>query len=279
MIRIIADTTCGLPLEQLSNLGIDTLPQFITFGEVAYRDDTEIDTPTFIKKLRASSKLPGTAPPSPGFYNPLFKKYAQAGDTVVVLAPSSEVSGTFRNATVAADEFPNADIHIVDTRTVASGLGSLVLQAHKWTQAGMPVNTLKTEILNMASRERVYFLVDTLEYLHKGGRIGGASALIGSILQVKPILTLRDGKVQSFDKQRTLKRALASIKDLVIQICQSNPEPHLTVSHCEAEDTAIELAKEFKATLGLKDVPVYLIPPAIVVHAGPGVISVSCFEV
>lgn len=278
MIKLISDTTCGIPISQLISRGIEVLPQIITFEDKSFRDDFEIDTATFLRLLKSAPKLPGTAAPPPALYTPMFNKYVELKETLLVLTPSSEVSGTFRSATIAASEFPNADIHIIDTRTVASGFGTMVLQAQNWIDEGLSIGEIKTRVLGLMKRERVFFLVDTLEYLHKGGRIGGASALFGSIFQIKPILTIKDGKVQPFDKQRTSKQALESIKKRVVQICANNPEPLLSVSHCEAESTAIELAEAFKNDLKLKDVPIYLLPPAIVVHGGPGILEVCCFE-
>jgi len=277
MIRIIADTTCGFPLQLLSDLGIDVIPQIISFGDDSYRDDFEIDSPTFLRKLKSSSTLPKTSAPPPILYQPLFSKYIQAGDTILVITPSSDVSGTFRSACMAAEEFPGADIHILDSRTVAGGLGSLVIQAQTWVKEDMPIDVLISNLSSMASREKVFFVVDTLEYLHKGGRIGTAKALLGSLLQVKPILTVRDGHVDQFDKQRTSKQAINSILKLIIDHSKNNQDPHVTISHISAEKTAFEIQKSLADSLGINNIPILLLPPAIVVHSGPGTISVSCF--
>jgi DegV family protein with EDD domain len=277
MISLVADTICGLPVEQLKALNIAVVPQMIVFGDQTYRDDNEIDTATFLKKLRASSTLPKTAAPPPALYIPIYEECIARGDTVIVIAPSADVSGTVRSATVAAQDFPGADIRVIDTRTVAGGLGSIVLAAHRWIQTGSDADTVVSQVKEMATREKLYFVVDTLEYLYKGGRIGGAQALLGSLLQIKPILTLKDGRVQSFESERTKRRALARVQDLVFKECPYSPESYLTVSHCEAYDEAKEFADFFKQTLNLVDVPIYLVPPAIVVHAGPKVIEVSFF--
>jgi DegV family protein with EDD domain len=277
MIRIIADTTCGLPVSFLEQMGIDVLPQIITFGGISYRDDHEIDTPTFLLKLKASANLPGTAAPPPILYRPIYEKHANSGDSMLVITPSSEISGTFRSASVAAEEFPGADIHIIDSRTIAGGLGMLVLQANKWAHEGMQMETLKANLLSMASREKLYFIVDTLEYLQKGGRIGKAESLIGGILQIKPILFISDGKVAPYDKQRTKKNALDSIFHLVVKICQNEHDPHLTISHCGDEKTAQIMRQRFLEVLDVPEIPIYLVPPAIVVHGGPGILEVSCF--
>ncbi len=278
MISLIADTTCGLPLDQLKALNIPVLPQIIIFENESYRDDTEIDTATFLKKLRSSPTLPKTAAPPPALYTPIYQELLAKGDTIVVIAPSAEVSGTARSATVAAQDFPGADIRVVDSRTVAGGLGSVILEAHRLIQEGIDPDTLVARIKAMCALEKLYFIVDTLEYLYKGGRIGGAQALFGSLLQIKPILTLQNGQVQPFENERTKRRALARVQDLVLKECPCTPEAHLSVSHCEAYEEACEFADFFKRTLNFDNIPIYLVPPAIVVHGGPKILEISFFR-
>jgi DegV family protein with EDD domain len=126
-------------------------------------------------------------------------------------------------------------------------------------------------------RGRLYFLVDTLEYLQKGGRIGGAKALLGELLQVKPILTVRDGQVEPFEQQRTKKRALARLMEIVEEQCPKNTGAHLCVMHADAQGVAETLAADLRSRMNLKDVPVYELPPAIIVHGGPGALAVGFF--
>jgi DegV family protein with EDD domain len=277
MIRIIADTTCGVPVPVLKSLGIEVLPQIVTFGNQAYRDDIEIDTPEFLSKLRSSAQLPGTAAPPPAMYTPLFKRILQAGDSALVITPSQLLSGTFRSSCLAAEEFKSPSLQVVDTQTIAGGLGTMVLLAHAWTQEGVPLETLKLRIEAMAAREKVFFLVNTLEYLYRGGRIGGASRLFGSLLQIKPILTIQNGRTEAFDKVRTYKQALQRMEELTLQNCRQNPDAHLTISHCDNAAEAENMADRLASKLGLKDIPIRIVPPAIVVHAGPGIITTSSF--
>ncbi len=278
MIKIVTDTTSGLPLELARTHDIPVLPQIIIFGEESYRDDTEMDTRMFLQKLRSSPTLPKTAAPPPALYNPIFERLLAEGyRTIICLHPSSELSGTVRSALTAAQDFPGADIRVVDTRTIAAPLATVVLLAARWAQEGVDADTIIARVRDMLARQRVYFVVDTLEYLHRGGRIGGAQALLGGLLQVKPILTLRDGRVEPFEQQRTQKRALARLRELVLGGCPPTPESYLAVMHADAEATARELADDFAAQLGIPDIPIYELPPAIVTHAGPGVLAVSYF--
>ncbi len=277
MVRIVADTTTGLPRDLTEQLGIPVLPQIVIFGEQSYRDDCELDTASFLEKLKASAALPKTAAPPPALYNPIFEKLTAKGGAVIVVAPSAKVSGTARSAEVAAQDFPGADIRVVDTQVIAGNFATLVLLADQLAKAGMSADGIVSRLNEWIPRQRTYFLVDTLEYLQKGGRIGGAKALVGEMLQIKPILTLRNGQAEPCEQQRTRKRALARLIEIVEQECPQGPDSHLCVMQADALEPARALAEEFKTRMRLTDVPIYELPPAIVVHAGPGVLAVGFF--
>jgi DegV family protein with EDD domain len=277
MIRIIADTTCALPREITNRLGIPTFPQIIIFGAESFRDDTELDTANFLKKLRSSATLPKTAAPPPALYTPIFKELLGKGDTILVLCPSADVSGTLRSAEVAAQDFPGAPIHIVDTRTVAGMLGAAVLLSDRWVNQGLTIQKILVRLEELKPIQRTYFVVDTLEYLHKGGRIGGAKRLVGEMLQVKPILRIFNGRVEPYEQQRTRKRALNRLQELVTGECPKGEGSFLCVMQADAVDIARELADEFKQQMGIKEIPIYELPPAIVTHGGPGTVAVGFY--
>ena len=277
MTIIVADTTCGLPLDMAAQLGIPMIPQQVIFGEQSYRDDTEITTAEFIKKLKAASTLPKTAAPLHTLYLPIFSKAVSSGESIVVIAPSAKLSGTVRSAETAKLEFPNADIRIIDTNTIAGCLGSLVLLANELVKNGKCADEIEKTITALAPSARTYFVVDTLEYLQKGGRIGAARALLGELLQVKPILQLKDGQAAAFDQERTKKRAVARLIDLACEQVAGKPDPRLCVMHIDAEDEAQAIRTEFTTRLKMAEIPIYILPPAIVVHAGPKALAVGFF--
>lgn len=278
MIRIIADTTCCLPVEKMKQLGIDFVPQIITFDKTSFRDDYELSTEDFLKKLRATKNLPGTAAPPPALYNPIFERILAAGDSALVITPSTKVSGTYRSAMVAADDFNTDRIRVIDTNTIAGNLGTLVLKAKEWADQGMQIAELSDRVQEMAAREHSFFLVPTLEYLHKGGRIGGASKLIGTLLQIVPILTLRDGQVEIYDKVRSLKQAINQLIELTISSCENNPEAYLSVGQCDSQDLFDKISSQLQNRLDMEKIPSFTAPPAIVVHTGPGLVVTSCFS-
>ena len=277
MVKIVADTTAGLPREMLKTLGIPLIPQIVVFGEESFRDDTELDTAAFLEKLKAAKELPKTAAPAPAVYNPIYAEAEQRGESVIVIAPSEKVSGTVRAATVAAQDFPKADVRVVDSMTIAGNLASLVLMAEGWAKAGLDAQPIISRLNNWIPRGRIYFLVNTLEYLQKGGRIGGAKALLGELLQVKPILCLRNGQVEPFEQQRTKKRAMARLVEIIEEQCPKSTEAHLCVMQADAMEEAEALAAELRSRMNLISIPIYELPPAIVVHGGPGVLGIGFF--
>jgi DegV family protein with EDD domain len=277
MTIIVADTTCGLPRDLLARRGIPIIPQIVMFGEESFHDDREMDTATFLKKLKAAKDLPKTAAPEPPLYYPIFKQAQERGEAVVVVAPTGKASGTVRSAQTAATEFPKVDIRVVDTLTISCNLASLVLVADDMAKAGESADAIVAKLNAMIPRGRLYFLVDTLEYLAKGGRIGGAKRLLAELLEIKPILQVKDGQVESFEQQRTRKRALARLVEVVAEQCPGGESAHLCALQVEAQQEAESLVTELKSRVKVPPIPIYELPPAIVVHAGPRAMGVGFF--
>jgi DegV family protein with EDD domain len=174
-------------------------------------------------------------------------------------------------------DFPGMDIRVIDTRTVAAPLATLVRLAVSWAEARKSADEIETRLRGMIPCCQVFFLVATLEYLARGGRIGGAAALLGSVLQIKPILTLHDGRVEPFEKGRTHHKAVARLIEIAAERIPRGQEVYLTVMHAGAPDEGRQLAEALNARLGIENIPIYNLPPAIVVHGGPGVLGLSYF--
>ena len=277
MTVIVADTTCGLPRKVLDERGIPFVPQVVIFGDQSFHDDGELDTAEFLKKLKSSLALPKTAAPEPSLYYPIFSKARERGESVVVVAPSAKISGTVRSAQVAAQEFAGMDIRIIDTLTVSCNLGTLVLIADDMAKSGNSAEKIEAALQGLIPCGRLYFVVDTLEYLAKGGRIGGAKALVGELIQVKPILAIVNGQAEAYEQQRTRKRSLARLVEIVESQCPKSDAAHLAVLQVAAQGDAEKLAADLKVRMQVREVPIYELPPAIVVHGGPGAMGVGFF--
>jgi DegV family protein with EDD domain len=277
MVHIIPDPTACLPPEIAQRYQISVIPQIISFGEESYYEGTQIDIPTFMTRLKSSSELPKTAAPPPELFVEAFRRLVPLGEPILCIHPSTEVSGTVRSATVAAMDFPSADIRVIDTRTVATPLGSMVQCAVEWASQGLEADTIVARLESLIRRCRIYFMVATLEYLARGGRIGGAAALIGSMLQIKPILTVRDGRVDQYERERTHKRALARLKEIVDEQAPHDGCAYLTVMHAGEPEQARLLADDLARMIDQPHVPIAHMPPAIVTHGGPGILGVGFF--
>ncbi len=275
MVKIIADTTACLTPEFSRQYDIPIIPQVINFGTDSYLEGVNMDIDAFLQRLQASAELPKTAAPPPDLFTKEFQRLVPLGEPIVCIHPSTVVSGTVRSATVAAMDFPGADIRILDTRLIASPLGNLIRLAAEWAEAGMDADTLVKQVMELAQRSRLYFMVDTLEYLARGGRIGGAAALLGGVLQIKPILRLNDGKVDQYERERTHKRAVNRLMEIVCEQAPHDGTAYLSVLYAGNHPEARTIAQDLGRMLNQPEVPVVPMPPAIITHGGPGILGVG----
>ena len=278
MTKIITDTTSCLQQSVQTDFNIPVVPQMIHFGEESFTEGLDIDNLSFLEKLRSSDKLPKTSAPPPNLFSSLFNSHQGKDEPILCIHPSSDLSGTIRSAETAKLDFPDLDIKIIDTRLVASPLGIVVHQAATWNQEGIKVEEIHQRVINLSSRGQIYFLVSTLDYLARGGRIGGASALLGNALQIKPILTLNDGKVKPHSKERTFKKALGQLKSYVLDEYPTTQDGLMSIMHAGNQALAEELASFFMERLGIPQPLISFLPPAIITHAGPGSIAVGFFS-
>jgi DegV family protein with EDD domain len=282
MVKIIGDTTSGFPETSAKQYDIPIIPQVINIDGVSYLEGIDIDYLTFLARLATVHELPKTAAPYPKIFVETYRRFAPSKEPILCILPSAIVSGTVRSATVALQMaieqgLTDLDVRIIDTQLIASPVATLLKLAAEWAAAGMDVDTIEARVRNMARRGKIYFSVETLKYLAMGGRIGGAAALIGSALQVKPVLTFKDGQIEALEKVRTHKRAVDRLKELIMTQISRNGNGFLSIMHAGVEDEAQELADEMRAKLGISEVPILAVPPAVVTHGGPGVLGVGFF--
>ena len=181
MVKIITDTTACLSPEIAHRYDIPVIPQVVHFGEETFLEGVDMDAGAFMTRLMASAELPKTAAPPPELFVEQFRRGAPLGEPIVCIHPSAEISGTIRSATIAATEFPDADIRIVDTRLIASSLGTIVQLAAEAAAEGADADAIVARVNDLGRRGRIYFLVSTLEYLARGGGGGGAGGGVGGL--------------------------------------------------------------------------------------------------
>jgi len=277
-VRIVTDTTASLPPGYAEAHGLEVVAQVVIFGEESFLEERELSADGFLRRLHESPILPKTAAPPPGEFVAAYRRQLALGDTILSLHPSSEVSGTVRSArTAIASDFEGADIRVLDTRTISGNLGNMVQQAVAWAEEGLDADVIMARLCAMIPRSRIFFLIRTLEFLQRGGRIGKAAALTGSLLQIKPILEFRDGVVQPLEKVRTYPRAWERLIALVCAQCPPTPEACLSVLYIDRPDEAAQLAQRLSEALGLSEVPLLTVGAAIATHVGPGAVGVGFF--
>ena len=277
MIHIVTDTLAGIPAAISSQLNMTVIPQYIIIGDRAYRDDFEISPSEIVATMKKDGHLPHTAAPPPSLYYPVFSEKTSNGDTVLVVGPSHALSGTINSIKTAMKEFPNSDIRIFDTGIIAAPMATMAIQAARWANEGRPIEEIITRLEDLKRRFRAYLVLKSLEYLHKGGRIGGAQAVLGSLLQVKPILTMGQNRIEPYQLVRSHRKALDRLLSLAAAECPPDEDSHLCIMQCEAEQDAQWLSEKLSNKLSLASIPIYGVSSALIVHGGPGILAVSFF--
>ncbi|WP_455487345.1 DegV family protein [Clostridium sp.] len=210
-IKIITDSTLDLPAELIREKNIEVLPLLINFGEESYLDGVEITTKEMIDKINATGVLPTTAQVTPNRFEETFKKYLDEGYKIVALTLSSDMSGTYQSACIAKDMLESDDIVVIDSRNVTSGLGLLVLKACELRDKGLGIKEIEEEILKAIPKVKSSLNFESLENLVRGGRLSKTAGTIGSVLGLRLILEVKDGKMSVKDKVRGSKKALKKL--------------------------------------------------------------------
>jgi len=271
-VRVVTDSACDLPQEVVDELGIGIVPLTIRFGSEEFVDRVELSTDEFWDRLRRSEDLPETAAPSAGAFEACFRGLVEQGATgIVCINLSSRLSATMQAAQVAASALGDScPITVVDSLTCSMGLGALCITAARRAAAGDALDTIVADVEDRVSRTELYGALDTLEFLKKGGRVGNARALLGSMLSIKPVVEIRDGVVEEAGKVRTRSKSLRVLADKV----HAQPIDSLAVLHGQATDLDefLELIADVRTA---DEVVVGVVGPVIGTHAGPGVLGVS----
>ena len=267
---VVTDSTADFPAGALDNHRIKVVPLYVRFGKNERRDGKDISRDEFFAKLRKSKVLPQISQPTP---DDILEVYKKAGNpNVFGVHISSELSGTLQSANRAKEAaLHNFDIRLVDSRTLSLGLGFLAMAAAEMVEKGESLDIIETEINRMIPKIRLYGVLDTLHYLEKGGRIGKVSAWIGSVLNIKPIIQIKDGVVAPVVRERNKQKAVSKM----IEIFESEGEmARVGVIHAAAEEEAKELAGVLQKLYPRMDIPVVQTGTVIGTHSGPGLVGI-----
>ena len=273
-VRIVTDSAADLPSGVAAESDIEIVPLSVRFGSESYLSGVELSADEFWAKLKATQQAPSTAAPSAGDFQKTYERLAGDGATgIVSVHLSSKLSATYQSAEVASKEVGDIPVEVVDSLAVSGGTGLMALHAAKRAAAGAGAAEIATELVELRSRVHLYGVIDTLEYLRRGGRIGGAAALLGTMLKVKPVVSLEDGVVEPVDRVRTRSKGLEHLIGLVRQ--QADRIEKLVVVSGDAPDTD-QFVSMLDGTVPVTRDDVWPFGPIVGAHAGPGVIGV-CF--
>jgi fatty acid kinase fatty acid binding subunit len=271
-VRVVTDSACDLPDDLIERDGIEVVPLTIRFGKEELVDRKELSTDEFWRRLAESDVLPETSAPSAGAFEAAFRRLIGDGATgIICINLSSKLSATMQSAQVAAQAVQaDCPVVVVDSLMVSMGLGSLCLTAARRAADGDSLESIVANVTDRRNRSKLYGALDTLEFLKKGGRVGNARALLGSMLAIKPVLEVRDGEVEEAGKVRTRSKALRLLVDRV----KEGPFENLAVLHGNAPDLD-ELLDMLEPLTPRDEIVIGQIGPVIGTHAGPRVIGVT----
>lgn len=270
-VKIVTDSTSDIPSYAALELGIGVVPLTVKFGTEAFVDGIEIDANDFYDRLMESYKTPSTAAPSPGQFLEEYDKAGREGKDVLSLHISAKLSGTYDAALLAKGQ-SKSTVEAIDTQSATMGLGLIAIWAAKHARKGAELKTLVEETRKVLSRVRVVGLVDTLEYLQKGGRIGKAQAFLGSILNIKPLLCVRDGEAFPLERVRTKSKAL----ERMWEICRADaPYEELSILHSTNPEEAENMLARFTTIYPRERIYKARFGPILGAHLGPGSLGVA----
>jgi DegV family protein with EDD domain len=272
-VAVMTDSSAYIPASALKGLHVPVIPVWLLWGADRLRDGVDIDPPTFYRRLETSKTLPTSSQPSVGEFVEFYRQVAAETDAVVSVLVSSKLSGTIASAQAAQAQLPELDIRIVDSRSSSMGLGLVVLAAARAAAAGASADEVVAVANDMRDRVQLLFVVDTLEYLHRGGRISGAKRVLGTALQIKPILHLEEGRIVSLTQARTQRKALARILDLAEERLDGRAMAEAVIVDINSPEIGDVVARRVAERFAPPLLHRSAVSPVVGMHVGPGAIG------
>ncbi|WP_366924436.1 DegV family protein [Metallumcola ferriviriculae] len=274
-IALVTDSTADIPRQVAAKDNIQVMPLTILFGDKEYLDGVDIQSDEFYDKLQKSKELPRSSQPSPADFTTLYKDLLEHYSEIISIHLSSSLSGTINSAQLAKEKL-KAKIHIVDSKSISLGIGLMVAEAAKCIKEGLNVKDTMDKISYVRENSETLFTLNTLEYLSKGGRIGKVSGMLGSMLNIKPIVRVNDeGIYVPFGKARSQNKALKTLEQGFEKLANGRKPVKLAVAHGAASEAAARLKDSLENALGIKASLFTQVGPVIGVHTGPGTIGAA----
>lgn len=274
-IKLITDSTSDLSEEIIKKYDIAVVPLYVVFGEESYRDGVDITTAELYEKVDAVKMLPKTSAPTPVDFWTIFRGYIDAGKDIVYIGLSSQMSSTIQNARLAAAEFPEGRIEVIDSANLSTGIGLLVLKAADLAGQGAGVREIAEKVKEYVPRVKTRFIINTLDYLYKGGRCTALESFVGGLFKIKPVVTVKEGKMTLEEKIRGKReKALANMLENALLDNERMDEDRIFITHSQSTEDAEYLRKELQSRLKVKEVLVTDAGCVISSHCGPNTVGI-----
>jgi DegV family protein with EDD domain len=277
-MKIITDSTADLSAEEYKKHDIGVVPLTIRLGDRMWRDFFDIDPDTYYSLLRESRDFPVTSQPSPQEFIDAYAPFVRKREPVLSIQISSKLSGTYQAANLARSHFSGASIVVVDSFQASLGLGMIVLLCAEKASSGAPFEEVAELARDLTSRVNTYFSLDSLEYLHRGGRIGKAQAFLGTLMKIKPLLKMTEGEIQPVEKIRTSERLLNRFVELVEKAAHHKTRLSLSAAESDNSHVVTDLLNRLLQVTGVSLVHRCKLGGVITSHAGPGTFAITFVE-
>jgi DegV family protein with EDD domain len=274
-VAIVTDSTADLPEEYVRQYPIRVVPQTLIWGQETFKDRVDIQPGEFYTRLKTTKVMPSTSQASPQAFHQAFSEFLDQGYDVLAIVLSARLSGTYSSAIQAREMLPGARIEIVDTYTASMASGFCVLAAARAAEQGATLAECQKIAEEARQHVKALFCVDTLEFLHRGGRIGGGARLLGSALNIKPILEITGGQVEPLEKVRTRRKSLQRILEIVAERVEGQSPVRLSALHANCPDDALWLLAEASKMFPVEEKLVTEVSPVIGTHVGPGTVGMA----
>jgi DegV family protein with EDD domain len=275
-ILVVTDSSASLPAGLVNDLDIRVIPLWLVWDEECFLDGVDIDPQTFYRRLKESGSLPTSTQPSAVEFRTFFENLGNECSGIVCVLASSKISGTVDSA-LAAQEFSPVPVQVVDSEFTAMGQGLIAAQAARAAAKGGTLDEVTSIAESTRDRTHLLFVVDTLEYLHKGGRIGGAKRLLGTALNIKPILHFDEGTIQPLSQTRTKKKGILELLDIADKRLEGNDMAEAAIVHVDCLNEANQLKEDVISRFDLPDVHISDVSPVVGTHVGPGALGLAFY--
>ncbi len=279
MVRLVVDSTCNLSPELISRHNLRVAPITIQFGTDSYEEGINIDRALFYRKIEELQIIPTTSQPTPAWFTQYYEEAAGQGDPVLVITITGAHSGTYQSAVLAKSMVPSADVEVFDSRSISLGTGWMVVEAARMAEAGRDRASILERLSFIRDHGHLFMTPATLKYLQMSGRVGKLQGAIASLLNVKPVIALKDGALAATENVRTRSKALDRMVTLLEQAVGTARPIHLAVIHAQAPDEADSLLERLRSTFRVQEVLIEDLVASLAVHGGPGVIGVFAYPV